>query len=166
MKCRSRFAALALVLTLGVSAPLLTGCAARASISTNPSAPDQVALRDKAGRAADGFATVNELVKAAGVFYDTLPNVSNAQKTEVNNAIIAIYGTTAAPGPAVKLLITLRAVTTEASLKTTVSELLDLVDPFVQRLEKSNQTGLMLLGSTARTAVLFARTFYVAPAAR
>lgn len=163
---KSRFTALILALTLCVSAPILTGCAARASVSTNPSTSDQAALRDKAGRAADGFATVNELVKASGAFYDTLPNVSNAQKTEVNNAIIAIYGTTEKPGPAIQLLKDLRDVTSEASLRSTVSKLLDLVDPFVQRLEKSSQAGLMLLGSTARTAVLFARTFYVAPAAR
>lgn len=158
MKFRSRFTALTLALALSISAPIFTGCAAKAAVSSTPTASDQQAVRNAAARAADGIKTGLEIARAAGRFIDTL-SIPAADKNAFDSAIVAVTGTTARPGPLVAALDAMASATSEASLKASVNTSLTVIDPLVAKLEASSNLGIAGFGASMRAATLFARNY-------
>lgn len=156
---RFRFHVPILILALAVGSASLTGCASGgAMVSSAPTVEQQAAIRAAAGRIADGITTANQITIAAGRFIDTL-SIPAAEKAEFNKLIVAIHGTTAAPGPSVAALSALQSVTSEASLKASVNTFLTVIDPLIVKMETSPNLGIAGFGSSARAAVLFARNY-------
>jgi len=153
----TRYVAIPIVL-VALALPGAYGCAARAAIETSPGVSEQQQVRDAAARAADGLRTGLAITRAAGRFIDTLP-LSDAEKNAFDSAIVAATGTTAAPGPLVAALDALANVTSEASLRATVTTVFTLVDPLIVQLETHTNVGVAGFGISLRAATTFARNY-------
>ena len=149
---------LSLVLALSLTAPIISGCAARSAIVVTPTAADQQSVRNAAARVTDGIKTSLEIARAAGRFINTLP-LSTADKNAFDGAIVAVTGTTANPGPLVPALDAMASAASEASLKATVTTALTVIDPLVAKLETNPNLGIAGFGASMRAATLFARNY-------
>lgn len=149
---------LALVLLSFVAVPL-SGCASGgATVSSDPSSTDQATIRLQAARITDGVKTAIEITRAAGRFIDSLP-IPAADKTSFDQTIVKVMGTTANPGPLPAALDALASVTSEASLKATVTTVITTIDPLVVKLETNSNLGIAGFGASLRAATLFARNY-------
>lgn len=156
---RFRFHVPILILALLVGGVSVTGCASGgAVISDSPSASDQATIRFQAARVTDGVKTAIEITRSAGRFIDTL-SIPAADKTSFDQAIVAVMGTTAKPGPLPAALEALASVTSEASLKATVTTVITTIDPLVVKLETHTNLGVAGFGASLRAATLFARNY-------
>ena len=154
-----KFRALVLILALGLASPVAMGCAASGAItSSTPSVEQQDAIRLQAARVADGVRTSVEITRAAGKFIDSL-SIPAADKTSFDQAIVKVMGTTANPGPLPAALEALASVTSEASLKATVTTVIQVIDPLVVKLETSTNLGIAGFDASLRAATLFARNY-------
>ncbi len=156
---RFRFHVPLLILALTVGGASVTGCASGgATVSSNPSASDQATIRLNAARVTDGIKTAIEITRAAGKFIDSLP-LAAADKNSFDQAIVSVMGTTAKPGPLPAALDALASVTSEASLKATVTTAITALDPLVVKFETNSNLGIAGFGASLRAATLFARNY-------
>jgi len=118
------------VLWYGLTACLLLGpavsstaCAGNALVSTSPTQEEVQRVRQASARIADGVRTAIEIVRAAGLFIDSLA-ISDDIKNDFDRSIVAVMGTSEAPGPMVAGLTALGTATVEPELQATVTAIL------------------------------------------
>jgi len=127
-------------------------------VSTNPSEDQVQAVRQTAARIADGVKTGLEITRAAGRFIDTLP-LSNEVKNDFDRSIVAVTGTSDAPGPLVAGLQALGTVSAEPELKATVTAILISVQPLITKLTSHENAGIAGFGAALQAAIAFAQVW-------
>ena len=146
-----------LILALAIAC----GCGGKvppALVSTNPAEADVIAVKQKAERLFDGVQVAFAIVREVGVYVDTLPIPADA-KNKLDQAIVAVTGTTFAPGPLLKALDRLHTLTNEPSLRATVTEVFALIDPLLAQWAATGDPGLNRFIAITRSALTFARSF-------
>lgn len=154
----NRFVAISTIVLLLCGGVSVTGCAGNAIVATNPSEDQVQQVRQVAVRIADGVATGLTIVQSAGRFIDTLP-LSDEKKNEFDMAIVAVTGTSEAPGPLVAGLAALQTATAEPELKATVSAILVAVEPLLQKMLSSDDAGIAGFGLALQAALGFTRIY-------
>ena len=153
-----RFTARAvLLLALLTFATPIVGVTACALVQSHPSATDVAKVQTTANRIADDVKIAVGIIGAAGTFIDTTP-LPTSVKDDVDKAIVQAFGTSSAPGPVYKALDRMKNVTDQPQLKATLTEILSLIDPLLEKLKATGNPGLIGFAISAKAALDFARS--------